>query len=61
MPIYRLAPRGSRWEGALGEPVGRWPLQGEDLWSEITDAGGWVELGGDVVRDLVPDWVPYIG
>lgn len=61
VPIYRLAPRGSLWEDALCTEVTRWPIQGKHVVSELLDVGGWKDVAEDVVRDLIPDWVPIIG
>lgn len=57
VPIFRLAPLGSTWEGAVGEPLARWPIQGKHLMSELLDAGGWVDVADAMVGALLPDFL----
>lgn len=53
--LWRLAPRDASWEGALGEPVARWPIQGRSLVSELLDVGGWRDVAEELVRSLLPE------
>lgn len=33
----------------------RWPIQGAWEWSEITNAGGWLDVAEQMVLSLVPE------